>query len=85
VYTVHRLQRVRQRLLEPYGRLRKAVRLLRERYTASKGQNVLHRYAQLQKMIIEVFCCKNFFLIMKLYKIIRNILLFFFLLLYISI
>uniref|UniRef100_A0A914BYX3 Uncharacterized protein n=2 Tax=Acrobeloides nanus TaxID=290746 RepID=A0A914BYX3_9BILA len=54
IMTVYKQYRTRQRILEPYRRLKNALKHLQEEYYESKENNLFMRYARLQHMIREV-------------------------------
>lgn len=54
VMAVYRQYRAKKRLMEPYNRLRNAIKHMQEEYAQSKQQNLLVRYTHMQKIIHEV-------------------------------
>ena len=54
VSIVYKQYRARARMLEPYRRLKNALKGLGEAYAESKEHNVFHRYAEMRSMIHEV-------------------------------
>lgn len=57
ISTVYKQHRARHRMLEPYRRLKNALKKLQDEYLESKEhKNLLTRYTQMQHMIHEVGC-----------------------------
>ncbi|CAD5219106.1 unnamed protein product [Bursaphelenchus okinawaensis] len=54
VATVYKQYRTRARLLEPYRRIKNALKNMQEEYVASKEHNLFLRYTHMQHMVHEV-------------------------------
>uniref|UniRef100_A0A915DDY2 Uncharacterized protein n=1 Tax=Ditylenchus dipsaci TaxID=166011 RepID=A0A915DDY2_9BILA len=54
ISTVYKQHRARQRMLEPYRRLKNALKKMQDEYLESKEHNLFMRYSRLQHMIQEV-------------------------------
>uniref|UniRef100_A0A915AWE1 Uncharacterized protein n=1 Tax=Parascaris univalens TaxID=6257 RepID=A0A915AWE1_PARUN len=54
INTVYKQYRLRQRVLEPYRRIKNALKKLQEEYAQSKESNLFARYMRMQHMIYEV-------------------------------
>uniref|UniRef100_A0A0M3HLY6 Si:dkey-34m19.3 n=1 Tax=Ascaris lumbricoides TaxID=6252 RepID=A0A0M3HLY6_ASCLU len=54
INTVYKQYRLRQRVLEPYRRIKNALKKLQEEYAQSKESNLFARYMRMQHMIHEV-------------------------------
>jgi hypothetical protein len=54
ITTVHKLYRTRARVMEPYRRLKNALKKMQDEYLQSKEHNIFVRYSNMQQMIHEV-------------------------------
>ncbi|KAK6055122.1 hypothetical protein COOONC_07374 [Cooperia oncophora] len=54
INTVYKLHRTRLRILEPYRKLKNALKQLQDEYLKSKGTNPIMRYMRLQQSVRDV-------------------------------
>lgn len=54
ISTVYKQYRIRARLLEPYRRLKNALKKMQDDYAESKEHNMFLRYSHMQHMVHEV-------------------------------
>ncbi|VDM26837.1 unnamed protein product [Toxocara canis] len=54
INTVYKQHRLRQRILEPYRRIKNALKKMQDEYAQSKEDNLFARYMRMQHMIHEV-------------------------------
>ncbi|KIH68254.1 hypothetical protein ANCDUO_01411 [Ancylostoma duodenale] len=55
INTVYKLHRTRLRILEPYRKLKNALKQLQEDYLKSKDANPIMRYMKLQQSVRDIF------------------------------
>lgn len=57
ITTVYKLRRTHVRILEPYRRLKNALKKMQDEYLQSKENNLVARYSKFDHMIREVIKC----------------------------